>query len=125
MSAVLDRATAAWGDAMPPWVGVLAAACDLSSQNKVAGKLGYSAATVSNVLAAKYPGDLRAVERAVRGALMDQTVECPVVGQLSTQACGEHQKAKWAPHNPQRIQFYRACRAGCPHSQLSKTEGAR
>ncbi len=116
---IAQRVVGAWADQPPPWVMALAIACDQSSQNQVARQLGYSAATVSNVLRGKYAGDLKAVEQAVRGALMNQKVICPVVGELSAQACGEHQRAPWAPHNPQRIQFHKACRSGCPHSRLT------
>ena len=114
---ILERARQAWGPAMPPWVEVLAMACDESSQSKVAKRFGYSPSTLSYVLNAKYPGDLTAVEQAVRGALMAETVSCPVVGELASDLCLQHQKAPWAPHNPQRIAFFRACRAGCSNSR--------
>jgi hypothetical protein len=113
----LDRARAAWGADVPAWVEALARACDGSSQSRVAKRIGYSAATLSYVLNFRYSGDLGAVEQAVKGALMAETVNCPVVGELASDACLGHQKAPWAPHNPQRIAFFRACRAGCPHSR--------
>lgn len=113
----LDRATAAWGASVPTWVEALARACDESSQSKVARRIGYSAATLSYVLNARYSGDLGAVEQAVKGALMAETVACPLVGSLAADTCLNHQKAPWAPHNPQRIAFYRACRDGCPNSR--------
>ena len=116
----MQRAVAAWEDQTPDCVMALAIACDKSTQNRVAGRIGYSAAVVSNVLKAKYSGDLKAVEGAVKGALMNETVVCPVVGDLSRQACGEHQRRPWAPHNPQRIQFFKACRGGCPHSRINQ-----
>ena len=116
----VQRAVAAWEDQTPDWVMALAIACDKSTQNRVAGRIGYSAAVVSNVLKAKYSGDLKAVEGAVKGALMNETVVCPVVGDLSRQACGEHQRRPGAPHNPPRIQFFKACRGGCPHSRINQ-----
>ncbi len=115
------RTAGAWR-VRPDWVKALAIACDVSSQSAVARQLGYSPAVVSTVLANKYQGDLTAVEQAVRGALMAQTILCPVVGELSSQACNAHQRQPWAPHNPQRIQFYKACRAGCPHSRLNREQ---
>lgn len=114
----LARAKAAWGEAIPDWVTALAEACDRESQNAVAKRLDYSAAAVSTVIGNKYGGALTAVEQAVRGALMSATVACPVMGELPADACNSHQRAPWAPHNPQRIKFYRACRSGCPHSRL-------
>lgn len=116
----LDRARAAFGEALPDWVEVLAREADRTSQNAVAVRIKYSAATVSHVLKAAYKGDITAVEQSVRGALMAVTVHCPVVGDLATDLCLRHQRAPWAPHNPQRIQFYRACRSGCRHSRLKE-----
>ena len=99
----VQRAVAAWEDQTPDWVMALAIACDKSTQNRVAGRIGYSAAVVSNVLKAKYSGDLKAVEGAVKGALMNETVVCPVVGDLSRQACGEHRGVRsWRDLFPRR-----------------------
>jgi hypothetical protein len=114
----VEKAIAAWGEPLPDWVDVLARACAADSQAAVARRLGYSGALVSNVLAAKYKADLASVETVVRGVLMAATVVCPVVGDLATDQCLGHQRAPWAPHNPQRIAFYRACRAGCPNSRI-------
>lgn len=116
----LARARAAWGETLPDWIEVLAREADRTSQNAAAARIRYSAATVSHVLKAAYKGDITAVEQAVRGVLMAATVNCPVVGDLATDLCLRHQRASWAPHNPQRIQFYRACRDGCPHSRLGE-----
>lgn len=120
----LARAQAAWGNP-PDWVRALADACDRATQTEVAKRIGRSAALVSNVLTAKYKGDLTAVEQVVRGALMNGVVDCPVVGELASDTCDQHQKAKWSPINPQRIAFYRACRAGCPHSRLASNGGQK
>lgn len=115
---MVAKARAAWGEALPDWIAALAAAADRLGGKAVADRIGFSRATVSLVVNNKWSRDLTAVERAVRGALMAETVDCPVVGAIGTDLCGQHQKAPWAPHNPQRIQFYRACRGGCPHSSI-------
>lgn len=117
MSAPIDSPT------RPDWIEALAAeVARVGSQAKVADALGYSASTVSLVLRGKYPGDTTAIEAVVRGRLMSTIVECPVVGPLPTDQCTRHQQAPWAPHNPQRIAFYRACRGGsCPHSRVGGT----
>lgn len=112
-----DKAAAAWGTA-PDWIAALAAECDRTSQNTVARRLGYSAAALSQVINGRYNADSTALEQVVRGALMALTVTCPVVGDLAADACLAHQRAAWSPHNPQRIAFFRACRAGCPHSRI-------
>jgi len=111
----IDRARAAWND-LPDWVETLARACDDRSQATVARLLGVSPALVSGVLRASYRGSMEAAEQRVRGVLMAATVVCPVVGELATDACLRHQRTPWAPHNPGRIAFYRACRGGCPHA---------
>lgn len=114
----IDRAAIAWGDQAPDWVIALAEDCDRTSQRAAAQRIGYSAATVSLVISKTYTGDLTAVEQQVRGVLLRATVNCPVVGDLAADRCLTHQRTPWQPHNPQRIQFYRACRSGCPHSRI-------
>jgi hypothetical protein len=126
VGAASARALTAWGDAAPDWVLALAAEADRGTARAAALSIGYSAATVSLVLANRYTGDLTAVEQVVRGRLMALTVPCPVVGDLAADTCLFHQRQPWAPHNPQRIQFYRACRSGCAHSRLAEgREGTR
>ena len=116
----LAKARGAWGT-IPDWVEALAAACDARSQSAVAQRVGYSAATLSYVLGNKYQGDGRAVERAVRQALMRAELTCPVLGPIDGAACVAHQRLPFSPHNPQRVALYRTCRA-CPHSSLPQTE---
>lgn len=118
------KAQAAWGESLPDWVLALASECDRTSQNTASKRIDYSSAAVSQVINGKYNGDLRAVEQAVRGALMAAIVACPVVGDLAADTCLSHQKTPWAPHNPQRIAFWRACRSGCPHSRIGGVSNA-
>lgn len=122
-ASALDRARAAWGDA-PDWIVTLAEACDRSSQRQVAEEIGYSAATISNVLKATYKGDLTAVEKAVRGALMRLTVDCPVLGEIPANQCLIEQRRPFAATNARRVALYRACRGlggqRCPHSRVHK-----
>lgn len=111
----VDIARAHWGEALPDWVAALAEACAATSQARVADRIGRSAGLVSQVLRAKYPGDLRAVEDLVRGALMAGTVECPALGTLPTHECrGWMAKARSpASTNALRVRMYRAC-PRCP-----------
>jgi len=113
----LDRARAAWGDALPDWVEVLAIECDRSSQAQTAKRIGRSGALVSNVLVNSYGAGLQAVEQLVRAALMSATVLCPVIGEMSSSACLEQQKAEWSPR---RAMIQAACAAGCPNSRGAK-----
>lgn len=98
------------------WVTALREACAASSQLQVAARIGYSAAVVNAVLAGNYSGNLERVQRAVEGALMAMTVDCPVIGELPRQRCIEHQRTPFTATNPARVALYRACRGGCPHA---------
>jgi len=118
-----SKARTAWGETIPDWILALAAEADLTSAKRASTRIGYSAATVSFVLSATYPGHLGAVEQAVRGALMAHTVACPLVGDLAADKCLINQRAPWSPHNPQRIAFFRACRGGCPHYRQGDSHG--
>ncbi|WP_121064686.1 hypothetical protein [Chachezhania antarctica] len=116
MNSQLEIARAAWGPEIPDWVVTLARECAQASQNKVAAQLGYSAALVSQVLRRKYPGDLRAVETAVRGAYEEFVIACPALGEIAPKLCQEWRgKArKYSNENSQRVRMFRACNA-CPH----------
>lgn len=105
------------------WLDVLRAACASSSQTQIAERIGYSGGAVSAVLAGSYKGSLDRVQQAVEGALMNSTVDCPVIGDLKRERCIEHQRTPLITSNPSRVALYRACRNGCPHS-LIKTGGA-
>lgn len=104
-----------WGATPPDWIIELAKACAASSQGKVADRLGRSAAVVSQVLRAKYPGDMRAVEELVRGLFLSATVDCPALGTLPTNECAAWRKKAraFAGANALRVQMFRACHR-CP-----------
>ena len=112
MSGAITVARAAWGDDLPDWVLQLAEACEASSQNKVAARLGRSAALVSNVLRRKYPGDMAAVEDLVRGTFMRATIDCPANGTISTADCRnwQLQARTYTNENSERVRMRRACR---------------
>ncbi len=126
MSAVA-KATAAWGE-LPDWVEALALECDRVGQRGAALIIGYSASAVNMVLQNKYGrdgksarGDSAAVELAVRGTILKQDVSCPILGDIPADRCKDNQQAPWAPHNPQRIALYRACRS-CPQSRKNAND---
>lgn len=117
-SVALDKATAAWGPTMPDEVRELALYVDRNTGAAAAKAIGYSAAVVSNMLAARYPGDQDAVFAKIRGALMGEVVVCPVLGEIGRHRCLSEQKMPFATSNAARARVYRACRTGCPHSRL-------
>jgi len=117
MSGPLDIARLAWGDRMPEWVETLARECAAHSQVNVANEIGRSPALVSQVLRRKYPGDLAAVEEAVRGAFMGAQVTCPALGPIATNECQEWQRKsrRFVNVNAHRVRMYRACHQ-CPRN---------
>lgn len=108
-------ARAAWGNAMPDWVLALAEECQKASQNKVAVRMGYSPATISLVLRAKYPGNLSAIEEVFKGVFQAAVVDCPALGTLPTHECkGWRDKASdFVSTNSLRVRMFRACNR-CP-----------
>lgn len=114
----VDRARAAWGT-LPDWVEALARACEGTSQARVAGRLGFSPPTVNQVLKAAYKGNLSRIEAAVRGAFMADVVDCPGFGgPIPTNECVAWRRRKYDGGNHLNVRMYRACRGGCPHSDL-------
>lgn len=117
----VERVKASWGNPAP-WLIVLAEQCNKSSQAGVAKALGYSAATISQVLSNSYRGDLHRIGEMVSGRFMAATVNCPVLGELGRNACLEWQAKPYAATSSHRVMMHRACRAGCAHSSL-KSQG--
>jgi hypothetical protein len=111
----LDRATANWV-AVPDWITALADACDASSQGQVAKRLGVSPARVNQTLGNRYEGDLEKLEILVRGALMSETVPCPVVGDLPKNVCIEYYSRPAIGGNALRLALEKACPA-CPYNR--------
>lgn len=115
MADPIETARKAWGDDMPGWIEVLAETCERSSQAAVARQLGVSSSLVSLVLAGKYAGNLTTVEQRVRGALMNATLTCPMLGEMRQHECLDWQSKarKFTATNSLRVRMLRACRA-CP-----------
>jgi DNA transposition AAA+ family ATPase len=101
------------------WIARLRAECGRTSQTAVARKIGYSPTVVNRILKGNYEGDLQAVQKAIEGALMGATVNCPVLQEIAANRCLEIQNQPFAATNPERVRLYRACRDGCPNSRLN------
>jgi hypothetical protein len=93
----------------------LAEACEAESQAKVAARLNRSPSLVSAVLAAKYTGDLAAVEEVVAGVFMSGRVNCPALGTIPSSTCQDWRRAsaRLVNVNALRVQMFRACNR-CP-----------
>ncbi len=117
-SGALSIARAAWGEALPDWVEAMAIECEATSQNRVAARMGRSAAMVSQVLRRKYPADLAAVEEVFRGVFQEARVQCPALGALPSNECQDWRRKSrsFAPGNPLRLRMFRAC-AHCPRNR--------
>lgn len=115
----VEKAVAAWGDSIPAWVLELAEACQKSNQSAVAKRLSYSPAVVSSILSNTYRGDVSRVEQMVRGALMSETVGCPILGEIPRNVCLDWQAKPYAPTSSHRAAMFRACRDNCPHSRIA------
>jgi hypothetical protein len=108
---------------MDDWVSALREACARTSQGRVAEHLrqpdGYpSPAVINQVLRGRYQGRIDRLRGLVEGEYLGVTVPCPVLGEISRRDCLEHQARPFASTNFRRIQLFRACRGGCPHSCL-------
>ena len=120
------KATSAWGIRPPDWILALAREIDATSNARAAKRIGYSSAVANSIVSHTYRGDYPAVEQAVRGALMDQTVDCPVVGEINADQCSANQRRKLNPTNPRNVRLWRACHhGGCPHSRVDNRKGGR
>jgi hypothetical protein len=109
------------------WFATLAAECGRpgNSQANVAKQLRHGAssgfpstATLSQVLAGKYKGDVARIQGLVEGTFMGKTVECPVLGELGREICMKHQTRKPGASNPIRARLAEACKS-CPNRRQS------
>jgi len=100
---------------MSAWMELLRETVKATNQKVVAAKIGYSPATLSQVLSGTYKGDMSRVQAAIEGALMQHTVDCPVLGSIERQVCIKHQRTELIATNPLRVRIWRACR-NCPNN---------
>lgn len=117
-----EKAAAAW-QPVPDWIAVLAAHADRTGLKGAAERINYSVSAVSTVISAKYAGDLARVEAMVRGALMAETVDCPVLGEIGRDRCLQEQKEPFRATSAYRARLYHACRRCTNATQNQPTEG--
>lgn len=107
-----------------PWLQALRVEKDRTNQRRAADRLGVSEATVSQVLSGSYKADSARIERRVRGELMGEQCDCPVLMEISLRVCQDVQERKRGEgSNPQYQQAWFACRGQgrferqgpCPH----------
>lgn len=126
MSDRMELARAAWGD-VPDWIAALVRACDArgSSQNKVAQRLGYTGAVVSQVIRRRYPARLAVIEDRVRAIYLGGDVGCPALGFIGSESCLQWRDRSRAltSANPAVVRMFRAC-AVCPRNRAAVEEDA-
>ncbi|WP_368166046.1 transcriptional regulator [Aeromonas sp. R9-1] len=112
---------------MSTWLDVLRQAVKSSSLAVMAKRLGISRTTISQVCNQKYPGDLARIQRLVESVLMAREVECPILGSIPLHQCRAHQQRKSSEvgSRPDAIKLWRACRSGCPNSELGEEKSLR
>jgi len=125
LGANVMRATRAWGGNAPDWIVRLAQECDrVRSQLAVAKAMNVSATAVNQALGRSYRGRMDLLEARVRGALMRSVVACPVLGDIPTNECMDHQRRKFRATNPLRVRLYRACKS-CPNREGACSNAAK
>lgn len=93
--------------------------CASTSQAAVAQRLNVSGGTISNALNGRYIGNVERLAERIRGELLNATVCCPVLGEITSRICQDQRVMPLHTANPQRVQIWRACQA-CSHNPKGK-----
>lgn len=115
----------AWGADLPDWIMILVRECDASSQNKVAARVGISAAVVSQVIRKSYPGSYDNISMRIREIYMSGDIECPAIGTIASEVClhWRDEIRRGTSSDPQRILMTRFCRK-CPRNMPKSIKAA-
>jgi len=84
--------------------------CDELSQSRVAAAIGYSPSAVNQALRGTYRGDVAKLLERVAEVFGDETVDCPILGEIPLGKCAFHRRRPFAATNPLRVTLWRACR---------------
>ena len=110
----------AWGDNPPEFIRVLAEVVKQEGSNAAAARrLGINRASVSTLLANKYPASTARMEKTIMA--WAALVECPILGPITGEQCQTERKKPFVGSNPTRVRLYRACRS-CPRNPECKGE---
>lgn len=94
------------------------------TQAEIARKLGVSDGTISNALKGRYIGNVEALAERIRGELLNATVRCPILGEITSRICQDERKKPLHTANPVRVQLWRACKT-CPHNPATQAKGVQ
>ncbi|WP_416305179.1 hypothetical protein [Neptunicella sp. SCSIO 80796] len=98
------------------WIELLNAQVEKRGRRQVETDLNISKTTLSQLLNNKYPGSLENIEHKVIAAYSNQTVSCPVLGEIPLKRCDKEQNLPFSISSPQRVRLYRAC-LSCPNKR--------
>ena len=96
------------------WFDVLLQKVTELGRRQVEADTGLSKTTLSMVLNEKYNGNLENVGKRVAAAYIRTKVNCPVLGDITSQRCSSEQQKPFSHSNHQRVRLFRACKT-CPH----------
>ncbi|MDH3976443.1 MAG: helix-turn-helix domain-containing protein [Deltaproteobacteria bacterium] len=92
------------------WLELLNKAVNASSQAEVSRKLGVSSTTISLVLKGKYGASTDAIEKKVREVYGNESVDCPVMGEIALALCAEKRRLPFSASSPLRVRLFKACK---------------
>ncbi|MBF0481306.1 MAG: LacI family transcriptional regulator [Desulfovibrionaceae bacterium] len=102
---------------MTPWLEILRARVEASSQAEVAKALDISRTAICQVLAGKYPAKTGRIEAKVLALFGATSVACPVRGEIAPAECSEtRERARTIglrAGNPETVKLFKSC-LNCP-----------
>jgi hypothetical protein len=102
------------------WLDELKQQVESTSLATAAHAMGVSKTAISLLLAEKYGADTSKMQALVESVFMGHKIDCPILGSLPKHKCKQHQHCTHVGSQPQQIRLWKACRSGCPHSQLNE-----
>lgn len=97
------------------------AVAELGSQARVARIMGYSSATISQVLGGSYEGRLDAFLTRVEEMFGRSEVRCPILGAIAYPQCVAERRRPFCTANPHRVRMFQTCRV-CANNTDPKEE---
>lgn len=94
----------------PDLLQLLHQKCTELNQARVAAAIGYSPSAVNQALHGTYKGDLSNMLGKVSEVFGNETVSCPILGEIPLAKCAFHRRREFAATNPMRVQLWRSCR---------------
>ena len=107
------KAEEAWGDALPNWVKLLAAAADQLGQKAAGTAIGRSGGFVSRVIRNDYPGNLDISAQLIEARFGSASVPCPEYGDIPHDSCRRNRRRKGPATNFLQRRFAESC-PRCP-----------